>query len=90
MFKIKVEEGDLNLSVKELTSILIQKAYTDHSNQKLCGVNDFVEHINVILQKDFLDSTPRSMASIYFLAGYYYKIFLEKNNVEIKKENEHV
>lgn len=93
-FKIQNEkEQNLNLTQDELFTQILAQAFKEKENEKTSDVEEFVSSINKLLTKlnsnnTNLDITLRQLHSIYFLCGYYYKVFLSKNNVKIEKEKQ--
>lgn len=87
-FKIKTSEAEVNLSTQDLFVQILNQAFADYEDNKNTTTDTFVEEINKILDKHnvILDSTNRQIYSIYFLAGYYYKIFMNKNNVTVEEK----
>ncbi len=85
MFKIRTDKETISLSKEQLLQSLIQKVTdTHHSDHELLAktIADYLE-INGALKK----STPLSLIALAFSAGYYYKVFLNKNNVTIEVDD---
>jgi len=91
-FKITSGNQTLILSEEDLfTQVLGQALKEQEEKNKIDDVEKYVSFIETILMnlnpnKNNLDVTFRQIFTIYFLCGYYYKIFLSKNNVEIIKK----
>jgi hypothetical protein len=90
-FKVKTKEEDLILTQEELFTQILAQAFKQYEEEAL--TEDHVSKINKLLNnlnENNLDVTMKQMYSIYFLCGYYYKIFLTKNNVELinNKDNQ--
>ena len=88
-FKIKTADTEINLTAHDLFVQILNQAFEDFESNKNYDADIIVEHINKILssKEDLLiNSSNKQIYSIYFLAGYYYKIFMNKNNVTIEKE----
>lgn len=84
MFKIKTKDGELEASLEKVFETILHKSFVDiDKNENIKHLDDFVKFINRKVQLDHLDITHSQIYSIYFLAGYYYKLFLEKNDVKI-------
>jgi len=86
-FKISTPEGELNLTSHDLFVQILNKAFEDFETNTNFDTDHIIEELNKILasNKDMLlDSTNKQIYSLYFLAGYYYKIFITKNNVTIE------
>lgn len=89
MFKVKTKETDLNVSLDDVFETIFSKIFLDiEKNQNIKNVDEYIEHINKKLTSLSLDTTNRKIYSIYFLSGYYYKLFLEKNDVTILEKKE--
>lgn len=89
MFVIKTKDGDLNVSLDHVFEQILRKSFLDFDkNNNIKNLNDFIDYLNKTISKNHLDMTHSQLYSVYFLAGYYYKLFLEKNDVSIidKKE----
>lgn len=89
MFKVKTKETNLNVSLDDVFETIFSKIFLDiEKNQNIKNVDEYIEHINKKLTSLSLDTTNRKIYSIYFLSGYYYKLFLEKNDVTILEKKE--
>ena len=89
MFKVNTKETDLNDSLDDVFETIFSKIFLDiEKNQNIKNVDEYIEHINKKLTSLSLDTTNRKIYSIYFLSGYYYKLFLEKNDVTILEKQE--
>lgn len=89
MFRIKTKEGNLNVSLDHVFENIIRKSFLDlNTNNNIKNLDDFIEHLNKKISSNHLKMSNAQTYSIYFLAGYYYRLFLEKNDVQIidKKE----
>ena len=88
MFEIKTKNGKtINLTKELLIEKILEAAMKDKDNPKLKDLESFVSLINKSLSSNFLSATNQQIYEIYFLAGYYYHLFLQKNNVKEKEEN---
>lgn len=88
-FKITTSDSELNLTLHDLFVQILSQAFQDFENNKNYDSDLIVEEINKILSSKedlLLNSSNKQIYSIYFLAGYYYKIFMNKNNVTIEKQ----
>jgi len=86
-FKIKTSDSELSITSEDLLIQILNQVFEDFESQKSEQTSILVTNINKILslKEDLLlDSTNRQLYLIYFLTGYYYKIFLTKNNVTIQ------
>lgn len=86
MFKIKKDTKSLNIPSKEVFRNILQEIFLDDSNKNLKDVKTFVKDIHELTKTKFLHMSFSQLLEIYFMAGYYYRIFLEKNNVEFTHE----
>ena len=91
MFKFKVSplEGDsFNLNLHQLTLNLLKHVNENLEEKDQEIIDAFVKELNSYFANfDKVDDlTLKQLLSIYFLVGYYYKLFLVKNNVEIIKD----
>ena len=93
-FKITSGDETIKLSQEELFTQILGQAFKEQDEKnKIDNIERYISSIEDILlklnpNKNNLDVTFRQIYTIYFLCGYYYKIFLSKNNVQtIEKEN---
>lgn len=86
MFEIKTKEGKLNMSSEELFQTILKQCFLDEDNENLQSLDTFIEIITKIVKTDLLKANLTQLFSIYFMAGYYYKIFLNQNEVTINKK----
>lgn len=86
MFKIKKNTKNLNISSQELFKNILQQIFLEEDNKNLKDVSYFVKQVHNLTKTKFLDMSFSQLLEIYFMAGYYYRIFLEKNNVEFTCE----
>jgi len=90
MFKIKTKDGEIDASLASVFETIFSKIFLDfEKNKNIQNIDEYIKHIHQKLQHAQLDITNRKLYSVYFLSGYYYKLFLDKNDVTIvEKENE--
>lgn len=90
MFKIKKETKTLNISSEEVFKNILREMFLSQDNENLKDLKTFVKDIHDLTKSKFLNMSFTQLLEIYFMAGYYYRIFLEKNNVEFtsKKRDE--
>lgn len=88
IFKIKSSENEtISLTEEQLFTQILAQAFKDKDTS--INVENYVSTINSLITKlnqSNLDITFKQIYTIYFLSGYYYKVFLSKNNVEINKK----
>lgn len=82
MFKIKKETKTLNVTSEEVFRNILREMFLDPENKNLKDVKTFVEDVHKLTKSKLLDMSFSQLLEIHFMAGYYYRIFLEKNNVE--------
>ena len=92
IFKIKSKNQTINLNEEQLFTQILTQVFKEKENTKLASAEDYVFTIEKILSalnsnKSNIDTTFRQLYTIYFLCGYYYKVFTTKNNVQFEKEN---
>lgn len=89
MFKVQTKDSTLDVSIDTVFENILRKAFVDiDKNQNIKNLDDYIEVLNKKLSSSHLNITHSQLYSIYFLAGYYYKLFLEKNNVKIIEKKE--
>ena len=87
VYKIKSEDGQVALMQPvQIVQLLMGKVMDD-------GREDFLPLSHLLV--DYLErnellsqTTPYALAETAFAIGYFYKVFLAKNNVEIEGINE--
>ena len=82
MFKIKKEAKTLNVTSEEVFRNILTEMFLAQENTNLKDVDLFVKDIHNLTKSKLLDMSFSQLLEIHFMAGYYYRIFLEKNNVE--------
>ena len=87
MFEIKTKEGTLNMSSDELFQTILKQCFVDQANENLQNIDDYIKVITKIVKTNLLEANLTQILSIYFMAGYYYKVFLNQNEVTINKKN---
>jgi|TARA_Y100000034_G_scaffold121453_1_gene165676 hypothetical protein len=87
MFEIKNKEGPLNITTDKLFDLILKQCFVDSKNEFLIDVNIYAEEIAKTIKKDLLSANLNQLFSIYFMAGYHYKVFLNKNEVTINRNN---
>lgn len=86
-FKIKTLDSEVSITPEDLLIQILNQVFEDFESERSEQANNLVTAINKILslkEDILLESTNRQLYLIYFLTGYYYKIFLTKNNVTIE------
>jgi hypothetical protein len=83
-FKISTAEGELNLKLEDLLVQILNQVFESSDSDLSKQVDIIIKSLDKMISSfdDLrLDSSLKQTLSIYFLAGYYYKIFMIKNNV---------
>ncbi|MBC8227759.1 MAG: hypothetical protein H8E74_11625 [Gammaproteobacteria bacterium] len=87
MFQIKSKGKLLKVSIETVFSTIFKKAFVDNDkNENLEMLSAYIEFLHKKINTPSLDMSSRQLYSVYFLAGYYYKIFLNQNDVKIITE----
>jgi hypothetical protein len=87
MFEIKTKEGLLNMSSEQLFQTILKQCFADQENENLQHIDDYIQVITKTVKSNLLEANLSQLFSIYFMAGYYYKVFLNQNEVTINKKN---
>ena len=86
-YKINPKNSDsYNISQDQLADFLLAYMNDNFDNPNLESLDDLVKIVSkklISLDKSYFDTTQNQLFSIYFLVGYYYKLFLTKNNVQV-------
>lgn len=88
MFKIKTNDEEITISNTELFQLILKQCFLNEENPSLLNLDNYIEIIAEALKKDLLKANLNQMFSIFFMAGYYYKVFLNKNNIMTKDTEE--
>jgi hypothetical protein len=84
MFSVKTNGENIKVSLEHVFNTILKESLSNFDNNKnLNHLDDFIDYLNKTTSKNLLDTTHSQLYSVYFLAGYYYRLFLEKNNVSI-------
>jgi hypothetical protein len=89
-YTLSTSGKDIELSRKDLLEVLLQTADTNiPNNESLVELEDFLSIIYSTFPKGFFLENPAShMFKIYFLVGFYYSSFINKNDVRITTTKE--
>jgi hypothetical protein len=86
-FKITTKDSSINLSKEELFKTILKTVFEDKDNKNLQFSDEYAETILAALgattNKEFYNISLKQLSAIAFMAGYYYKVFLTKNDVSI-------
>lgn len=81
MFKVKSKDGSVALTKEQLLQTLLQKVTETRKKDIEILAKTIAEYLEV---KGMLKTTNTiQLLTLAFGAGYYYKVFLSKNEVEI-------
>ncbi len=87
MFEIIKDDQKISISDEELFNLILKQCFVEDANPHLLNLDKHIEIISKTLTNDLLKANLSQLFSIYFMAGYYYKVFITKNSVEIKDNN---
>lgn len=85
LFKIKTEEGDLELSPNQILEVLMSKHMTVDREDFTVLSNEFAKFMQ--FREALHEATIQQLLLIAFSLGYFYKVMREKNEVEIINES---
>ncbi|MAH45919.1 hypothetical protein CMI37_08810 [Candidatus Pacearchaeota archaeon] len=88
MFKIDTKGEEVNISNTELFHLILKQCFLNEDNPHLHNIDNYVEIITETLKKDLLKANLNQMFSVFFMAGYYYKVFLNNNNAIMEDTKE--
>ena len=86
MFKIKKDAKTLNIPSKEVFRNILQEMFLDEDNKNLRDLDSYIKDLHDLTKSKFLKMSFNQLLEVYFMSGYYYRIFLEKNNVEFTQK----
>ena len=75
------------MSSNELFQTILKQCFVDENNKNLQNIDDYIKVITKIVKTNLLEANLTQLLSRYFMAGYYYKVFLNQNEVTINKKN---
>lgn len=87
MFEIKTKEGKIKMSSEQLFQTILKQCFVDHENDNLQNVEEYIKVITKTVKTNLLEANLSQLFSIYFMAGYYYKVFLNQNEVTINNKD---
>ena len=91
VFKITSDSAEINITSQDLFSQILNQAFSElETNEKIQNVEDYVSIIDSLisnLNENKLNITFNQIYSLYFLSGYFYKVFMSKNNVQLKQKD---
>jgi len=90
-FKITSNSEDIFLTSEQLFTQILNQAFLDQEKTLTKNLEHQIPAIEKILRNlgdDYLDVSLNQIYTIFFLSGYYYKVFLNNNQVEQILENQ--
>ena len=60
--------------------------FLDEDNKNLRDLDSYIKDLHDLTKSKFLKMSFNQLLEVYFMSGYYYRIFLEKNNVEFTQK----
>lgn len=75
------------MSSDQLFQTILKQCFVDHENDNLQNVEEYVKVITKIVKTNLLEANLSQLFSIYFMAGYYYKVFLNQNEVTVNNKD---
>jgi len=84
LWNVKTKEGKVTLSSSELLQVLMAKIVTQEKPEHDVMTQALTEYLEAT--QTLRTISPLQLASISFELGYYYRLFKEKNEVEIEGE----
>lgn len=88
MHKLHSETGTTKVPDDQIFSLIFKKVLEETtSNSDLTLLSeDFAQNFNRLTSEFLLDYSIKDLYKILFLSGYYYKVFLTKNNAQIVRK----
>ena len=74
------------MSSDQLFQTILKQCFVDHENDNLQDVEEYIKVITKTVKTNLLEANLSQLFSIYFMAGYYYKVFLNQNEVTINNK----
>jgi hypothetical protein len=89
MHTLNSNEEKTNISDQQVFSLILNKVFEQVSTEKDLNIiaDNFAQFFNRTASEFVLDASQRDLYKALFLSGYFYKIFLNKNNVKFVKES---
>ena len=75
------------MSSDQLFQTILKQCFVDHENDNLQNVENYIKVITKTVKSNLLEANLSQLFSIYFMAGYYYKVFLNQNEVTINNKD---
>lgn len=82
MFRVKTSNDTVTLTTNQLLQMLLEQALKKRNQEHLTISESIVDYLSLtgVLTK----STLLQIITLAFSVGYYYKLFLVKNEVEVE------
>ena len=89
MYTLDSNKEKTNISDEHVFSLILNKVFEQIyvSEDLNLAADNFAQYFNRIASEFILDASQRDLYKALFLSGYYYKVFLNKNNVKVVKES---
>lgn len=89
MHTFESNEEKTNIADQHVFALIINKVFEEVNSEKDLNVlaEHFAEHFNQLASEFILNASQKDVYKILFLSGYFYKVFLNKNNAIFVKES---
>jgi hypothetical protein len=86
-FKVVLDDKEIQFNDEELFAMLLEKAKKHiDSEESLQDLDSYIESVFSLFPKNFiLKNSNLQVYKLYFLAGFYFSSFLNKNQTQIIK-----
>ena len=84
-YQLKTKKGSFELGPQEVINLLIGELVKKHRLDQEELATTFMEYLQ--FNSSLTNLSMREMAALSFQLGFFYRIFLEKNNVVIAEES---
>jgi hypothetical protein len=88
-FKVTIDDKDIEFEDKELFAFLLDKAKDKiDSEESLEAIDSYLQDLYSLFPENYcLNSSNLQIYKLYFLAGFYFSSFINKNQTQIIKTN---
>jgi hypothetical protein len=88
-FKVTIDDKDIEFEDKELFAFLLDKAKDKiDSEESLEAIDSYLQDLYSLFPENYcLNSSNLQIYKLYFLAGFYFFSFINKNQTQIIKTN---
>ena len=89
-YKVDLEDKELHFTQEELFAFLLEKVHATYLNRDdVKNAEAYIEEVFKLISPAILSTvTFNQLFSLFFLVGFYYSNFLNKNQVEITEKQE--